>query len=102
MLNPDRHKTYNVASQATPTSAPVGHPLMRCHKPALSSPFCPLQPENKERRSFSVMLLLQFTFHGVEGCAELGHLRRIGSERASIRTQKSKTHDAFCTWSSII
>lgn len=56
-------KTYSVASQAMPTSDPVGHPLIKCHKPILSLPFVPRHCENIERR-LSSSALEQLTFHG--------------------------------------
>ena len=75
-------KTYSVASQAMPTSDPVGHPLIKCHKPILSLPFVPRHCENIERR-LSSSALEQGTFHGAvvstvdgqlnikhQGCAE--------------------------------
>lgn len=62
-----------VASQAMPTSEPVGQPLIRCHRPALSLPFCPRHCENSESR-WSSSTLLQSTFQGIFGSAVVGHL----------------------------
>ena len=47
----------SVASQAIPTSEPVGQPLMRCQRPAPSLPFWPRQSENSDNRSFRVTLV---------------------------------------------
>lgn len=70
----DEGGTHKVPSHAIPTSVPVGHPLMRCHRPAPSVPFWPRQSENSDRRSFKVTLVWQGMFHGVAGSAWLGHL----------------------------
>ena len=54
-LEPDAVCWQSVASQAMPTSEPVGQPLIRCQRPAPSSPFLPRQSEKIERRSLSVI-----------------------------------------------
>lgn len=65
---------HSVMSQAMPTSEPVGHPLIRCQRPALSSPLSPRHCEKIDRRSFNVTLSEQATFHGAAGSAVVGHL----------------------------
>lgn len=75
--------THSVASQAMPTSDPVGHPLIRCHKPILSLPFVPRHWENIERR-LSSSALAQGTFHGavastVDGQLSIKHQGCAGS-----------------------
>ena len=64
----------SVASHAIPTSEPVGQPLMRCQRPAPSSPLSPRHCEKSERRSLSVVDSEQATFQGAEAGAVLGHL----------------------------
>jgi hypothetical protein len=68
-----RFGAHNVASHAIPTSDPVGHPLIRCHKPMLSFPLLPRHCENIERR-LSSAALAQGTFHGAVESTVDGHL----------------------------
>lgn len=68
------HGTYRVPSHAIPTSVPVGQPLMRCQRPALSLLLWPRHAENSDRRSFKVTFAWQARFHGVVGSATLGQL----------------------------
>jgi hypothetical protein len=67
--------TYSVPSQAMPTSVPVGQSLMRCHRPAPSSPFLPRQAEKSDRRSSRATRLLQSMFHAKLGSAVDGQLQ---------------------------
>ena len=64
----------SVASQAIPTSEPVGQPLMRCQSPAPSLPFWPRQPEKMESRSLRVTDSEHATFQGASEVAVEGHL----------------------------
>ena len=81
-LEPDAVCWQSVASQATPTSEPVGQPLMRCQRPAPSSPLSPRHCEKSERRSLSVMALLQGTFHFVFSSRGEGQLRKIHAHQS--------------------
>lgn len=73
-LEPEDVCWQSVASHAIPTSEPVGQPLMRCHSPAPSAPFCPRHPEKIESRSLRVTDEEQATFQGASEVAEEGHL----------------------------
>lgn len=62
---------------------PVGHPLMRCHRPALSLPFWPRQAENRESLSLRVVLSEQGRFQGFDGSVVVGQLQVMMSVRIS-------------------
>ena len=73
-LDPDDDCWQSVASHATPTSEPVGQPLMRCQRPAPSLPLSPRHWEKMDSRSLSVTESEHATFQGASDGAELGHL----------------------------
>ena len=73
-LEPDAVCWQSVASQAMPTSEPVGQPLMRCHRPAPSSPLSPRHWEKRDRRSLRVTESEHATFQGASDGAVLGQL----------------------------
>ena len=73
-LPPEAVCWQSVASHAIPTSEPVGQPLIRCQRPAPSSPFLPRQSEKIERRSFSVIDSWHATFQGKSAGAVDGQL----------------------------
>ena len=62
-------------SHATPISAPVGQPLIKCHKPKLSLLLVPRHCENKDKRELR-SAEAQGTFQGKFSSAVFGQLRK--------------------------
>lgn len=96
MLVTSSYITHKVASQAMPTSEPVGHPLIKCQRPLPSLPLLPLHWEKSERRESSAASL-HGRFHGRFGSVELGQLN---SNWYTTSNQNNTIYFGLCTASS--